>query len=143
MAEQKKVNNEGYNMLARVFQERMQTVSHTPEALDFGEILDDYSLQVNKFPIPVPNTDYFVCRSLTLGNTGGLLTTTQAGTGKHDHPPCAGLNASGHEKEGDHIHNVLIPEKMRWLQPGDHVLVAWIGSDPLVIDIILPATEVK
>ena len=94
---QNKANNEGVNMLARVMQERMQKISYTPEPLEFGEIQGDYSLLTNKFPIPIPKSDYLVCR---------LLMTD--------------------------------PNK---LIPGDHVLVAWIGSDPVVIDVIRTGKE--
>lgn len=142
MAAENKINNEGYNMLARAFQERMQVVSHTPEALDFGEIQEDYSLQLNQYPIPIPATGYFVCRQLTMGGAGEEMAKTKSGEGQHDHTACAALGAGGHQQEGTHIHTVIIPEKMRGLQPGDHVLAAWVGADPVVIDIILPATEV-
>ncbi len=32
--------------------------------------------------------------------------------------------------------------KFRWLQPGDRVLVAWVGDDACVVDLILPATAI-
>ena len=47
-------------MLARVMQERMKRVSSTEEPLDFGQIREDYSLLLNKFPIPIPRDQYFV-----------------------------------------------------------------------------------
>lgn len=47
------------------------------------------------------------------------------------------------DTEGAHIHAVLIPESMRKLKVGDRVLVAWVGNDPVVIDIILPATDLQ
>ena len=37
---------------------------------------------------------------------------------------------------------VLVPEKMRSIKAGDRVLVAWIGDDICIIDIILPGTAV-
>ena len=40
------------------------------------------------------------------------------------------------EDEGTHQHTVLIPEKMRSLQAGDRVLVAWVQNEAVVIDII-------
>ena len=41
-----------------------------------------------------------------------------------------------------HQHHVLIPEKMRSIKPGDRVLVAWVGDDAVVVDLVLPATAV-
>ena len=148
-----KENNEGYNQMARALQKRMLDVSKTLPVLDFGVIQGDYSLLTNKYPIPLPQTDYHVCRQLTLGTAGGHLTDTIAagnpGDGTHSHGSSGeqgghtgGSGAHVHTDEGPHVHDVLIPEKMRWIQPGDHVLVAWVGNDPVVIDIILPATEV-
>lgn len=60
-------------------------------------------------------------------------TTTSTKSSLHQHP----------NTEGAHIHAVLIPESMRTLKPGDKVLVAWVGNDPVVIDIILPATDLE
>lgn len=97
---QSKANNEGVNMLARVMQERMRKVSSTPDPVEFGEIQGDYSLMTNQFPIPIPRSDYFVGRQLT-----------------------------------------LLAEPLR-PKPGDHVIVVWIGADPVVVDVIVPATEV-
>lgn len=89
-----KANNEGFNMLARVMQERMKKVSETPNPLDFGEIQSDYSLLANQFPIPIPKNDYIVCKMALQ------------------------------------------------IKPGDHVIVAWVGSDPVIIDMIQTGKEV-
>lgn len=165
MSAKDRENNEGVNQLARVFQERMQGISSKPPDLEFGVIQDDYSLLTNKYPIPIPQTDYFVCRHLTYGDTEDVLTVTQSqgrsgpyehgidefghkglsgapADGTHDHPPCAAMGCTGQTQNGQHQHEVLIPERMRWIKPGDHVLVAWVDADPVVIDLILPATEV-
>ena len=165
MSAQDRANNEGVNKLARVMQNRMWKTSAQPPSLEFGVIQGDYSLLTNKYPIPIPQTDYHVCRHLTYGDTEDVLTVTQpkGGTGPynhkisefghkglsgapadgtHDHPPCSAPGCSGQMQNGQHQHEVLIPERMRWIKPGDHVLVAWVDADPVVIDIIVPATEV-
>ena len=146
MAKSEKTNNEGYNMLARAMQARMQRVGDTPPVLEFGVIQEDNSLLTNKFPKPIPQSDYFVCRQLTLGAKDDTLTTTKSGQGEHDHSDGShggheGGSGSHTHDGGKHEHDVLIPEKMRKLKPGDHVLVAWVDADPVVIDIILPAKE--
>lgn len=146
MSAQQRANNEGVNMLARVLQKQMSQTAETPPILDFGVIQGDYSLLTNNYPIPIPQTDYLVCRQLTLGKKDDVLTSTQVSgkpnDGKHTHPPCTAPGASGHIQDGGHVHDVLIPEKMRWLKPDDHVLVVWVGTDAVVVDIIYPATEV-
>lgn len=114
------MGNEGINKLAGVIQSRMKSMSDKPQMLDFGVIQSDMSLVTNQFPKPIPQTDYMVCRQLTLGATDSELTKTK----------------------GSGTKNVLVPEKMRSIKPGDRVLVAWVGDDACVVDIILPATDV-
>ena len=117
------MENEGVNKLARVMQKRMQEMCKQPLVLDFGEIQGDFSLITNTFPIPIPKTDYMVARQLTWGAVDTLLTETQT--------------------VGEHAHEILIPEKMRSIKAGDRVLVAWVGNDAVVVDIVVPATEVE
>lgn len=45
--------------------------------------------------------------------------------------------------ESNHVHQVLIPETMRWLHPGDRVLVCWVQNEAVVIDIVKRATAIK
>lgn len=117
--------DEGLNKLVRVLQGRISEDrnAYSDLVLDFGVIGSDYSLLTNTYPIAIPKTDYLVLRQLTLGNTGSVLTQTQ-------------------NTEAPHVHDVLIPEKMRWLKPGDRVLVAWVQHDAVVLDIIKPATDI-
>lgn len=170
------MGNEGINKLAGVLQNRIKTVTAKPAILDIGEIGGDMSLTTNQFPQPIPQTDYIVCRQLTLGPKDFLLTKTQdigkSHSGSHLHntinASCTeGGSVSGtvgqetgaapdppeypgrpvREKgedshDGEHQHHVLIPEKMRSIKPGDRVLVAWVGDDACIIDLILPGTAV-
>ena len=131
---------EGVNKLARVMQKRMQDISASPLVLDFGSIQGDYSLKTNTFPIPIPKKDYMVLRQLTLGKKDDVLTKTQY-EGKENDGTHGHVNAS--PGDSAHRHDVLIPEKMRQIKPGDRVLVAWVGNDAVVLDIVLPGTEVK
>lgn len=67
-------------------------------------------------------------------------------SGEHEHTIEGGnINENGshsHPAAGSHSHEVLLPEKMRSIQPGDRVLVAWVSNDAIILDIILPAKEV-
>lgn len=167
------MGNEGINKLAGVMQKRMKNLSDKPAVLDIGQIGSDMSLTTNQFPKPIPQTDYLVCRQLTLGATGNIMAKTQdigkPHSGSHQHkaldetdsmggkvtgtvgeetgpapdpPKPSQPTAGGDSSDGMHQHHVLIPEKMRSIKPGDRVLVAWVGDDPVVVDIILPGTEV-
>jgi hypothetical protein len=127
-------SNQGMNKLARIMQERMKKNQDANGALvlDFGTIQKDMSLKTNTFAIPIPQADYHVARQLTLGPTGSVLTNT--GTqGTH------GGHISG---SGAHSHTIVVPEKMRSIKPGDRVLVAWVQSEAVVIDVVLRGTQV-
>jgi len=164
--------NEGINRLARVLQGRMSDLDEKPPLLDFGEIQGDMSLLTNKFPLPIPQSDYVVCRSVQWGKVDDIFYQTQypgkdnsgkhmhgdngehphgasgghaqyTGNGIHSHPDSEGTH--NHPEDGremEHIHDMLIGPKFRWLEPGDRVLVAWAGDDACVIDIIYPATRI-
>lgn len=156
------MGSEGVNKLTEVLQNRMRGMSEQPQVLDFGVIQPDMSLLTNKFPVPIPQSDYMVCRQLTLGPTNDIFAKTQdmglPHSGSHLHkvngpvgeatgpapdPPIPSVKSAGEDSsDGLHQHHVLIPEKMRHIEPGDRVLVAWVGDDACVIDLILPATEV-
>lgn len=107
-------SHQGINQLAGVLQGRSKAVSEKAPVIDVGEIQGDMSLLTNKFPLPVPQSDYMVCRSVTWG------------------------------KVGDMVDHILVGDSLRWLKAGDRVLVAWIDeNDPCVIDVIYPATVIS
>lgn len=128
MADEKTVNhdNKGVNKLAQVFQGRIQGLQDTNmQVLDFGTVQPNMSLVTDKFPLPIPANDYMVCRSVTWGKDGDVFAQTQSGGA------------------AEYIHDIPINEKVRSLMPGDRVLVAWVGDDACVIDLILPAAKVN
>ena len=116
----------GTSRLAAVLSQRIKRENESPLVLDFGEIQGNGSLMTNTFPVPIPKGDYSVCRQLTLGAKDDKLTVTARDDEHNEH-------VSG---EGIHTHEVLIPEKMRSMKPGDRVLVAWVHSEAVVVDII-------
>lgn len=105
----------GTAKLASVLCQRIKKENETPLILDFGEIQANGSLMTNTFPIPIHKGDYSVCRQLTLGDTGEVLTSTN---------------------EIQPEHEITIPEKMRSIEAGDRVLVAWVQNEAVVVDII-------
>ena len=114
--------NAGTNKLANVLCERMKREGENPLCLDFGEIQSNGSLVTNTFPVAVPKGQYSVCR-----HVGGL--SFEISGGGHE----------GHEEQtldhntGSHVHMVKPPE----VKPGDRVLVAWVQSEAVVIDVIV------
>lgn len=116
----------GANKLTAALASMIDKKGDKPFVLDFGIILGDYSLKTNTFPIPIPQSDYSVCRAITY-DPGVPLTQTYC-DGAHGHPD-AGF-------AGSHVHNVRLPEKMYWIRPGDKVLVAWVQDEACVVDIV-------
>lgn len=121
-----KRGNPGANKLTAALAGMIDKKGDKPLVLDFGIILGDYSLKTNTFPIPIPKSDYSVCRAITY-DPGVPLTQTYC-DGAHGHPD-AGF-------AGSHVHNVRLPEKMYWIRPGDKVLVAWVQDEACVVDIV-------
>ena len=107
--------------LAGVLSDRMKRENESPLTLDFGEIQPNLSLKTNSFPVEIPKGDYSVCRLV-----GGLSYTINGG------------GHSGHENQtpkvntGAHSHTAAPPQ----IKAGDRVLVAWIQSEAVVIDVV-------
>ncbi len=160
--------NDGINSLGIVIKNEIVKGNEKPLVLDFGLIEDDYSLRTNTFPVSIPISDYSICRSISYNPKKPLTMTWWEGEapyvegwqdedwsdegwqgGKIDlHNPPAEPVPHKHGPKGEsevdcgkHYHDVYLPEKMRWIKPGDRVLVAWIGVDAVVIDIIMNAEE--
>mgnify|MGYP005747690387 CR=1 FL=1 len=116
----------GVSELAAVLHRRMnrETEAVAATVLDFGSIDEGWNLTTNLFPVKLPRSEYQICRSLALGKEGEELAPVE-----NDEAP---ETASG---------KIKVPARMRSLKPGDRVLVAWVGCEAVVVDIILPATE--
>lgn len=111
-------SNAGINRLANVMTERMKRENESPLYIDFGEIQANMSLTTNTFPVPIPKGQYSVCR-----HVGGLSFETYKG----EHNGHLGSNT------GKHKHIIEPPT----IKPGDRVLVAWVQSEAVVIDIVV------
>lgn len=107
----------GTAKLAGVLSERMKKENESPLALDFGEIQSNGSLKTNTFPVPIPKGDYTICRTVA-----GLTLSTSSQSWLNKAPSGVPL----------HSHSVEVPA----VKPGDRVLVAWIQSEAVVIDVI-------
>ncbi|WP_339622381.1 hypothetical protein [Eubacterium sp.] len=113
--------NEGYAQLAKVLQNRVASAivdSDANMAIDFGAIQADGSLTTNSLPTPIPSGSYLICGNLLSVSCGGGTSTIQG-----------------------HSHSVSVDTPQR-IKRGTRVLVVWVGNDPVVIDVIHPASEV-
>ena len=109
---------------------------------ELGIINGDGSLSVSSLSNPIPKGEYMVSLHLKTANTGGELTKT-ATDGTHSHGPSGshsqyqGDGTHSHTNEGPHSHVVLVSGTIRGVQPGDRVLVLWVGTEPVVVDIVV------
>lgn len=85
---------------------------NTSIVAELGSISSNLSLRVASLKNSIPKGQYMISRSLTIGDDGEKLTETDSGM------------------------EVIIPETMRSVKAGDRVLVIWVGSEPIVIDIV-------
>lgn len=106
--------NPGISRLAKTISDRSKMLADDANetVLDFGKIQSDWSLLTNTFPKKIPKGSYSVLKHIT-----GVSLTTGSTEG--------------------HRHSVTLPK----LQKGDHVLVAWVSTTPVVIDIITSSSK--
>lgn len=160
-------NSPGMSKLAGVIKDIAKGEKESSLLIDFGVIQEDGSLLTNTYPIPIPATDYLVCRGVALPNREVVNTSTTTATNKsHSHKvesvEATGMtgSAQGHThsasvsipemqtasatvRQNGHDHEVDIARpSQRKLAVGDRVLVAWVQNDAVVIDIILTADSV-
>lgn len=79
--------------------------------IELGGIGPDGSLSTDSLRSPIPKGEYLVSLALA----------------------CSGYTETGGGLDGPHRHSV---PALRGLRPGDRVLVAWAGHDPVVVAII-------
>lgn len=116
-----------------------------PTILELGVINSNMSLTVDSIGTPIPQADYLVDLRLTHATYytyNELYDTDMAPTrdyhkhyngehGGHD----GGDGSHSHTTDGLHDHRV--PSVFRKLKPGDRVLVAWAGFQPVIICIVV------
>lgn len=82
--------------------------------LELGTIVGNYALSVQSLGNNIPKGEYMVGLHLTIGS---LALKTKS--------------------EDEHTHAFTLPSQLRGLQVGDRVLVAWVGTEPVVVDIVV------
>lgn len=116
-------NSPGMSRLAGVIKGIAKGEQNTALTLDLGVIQADKSLLTDTYPIPIPRSDYLVCRGLKKRTAS--FNTSSVSVGDH----------------GSHNHSGSVTTDEA-LAVGDRVLVAWVQDDAVVIDVILDASEV-
>ena len=147
-------NSPGISRLAAVFEDMAKKSNTGSPVFDFGTIQKDGSLLTNRFPIPIPKSDYLVLRCAGLPNSetartsghshdlsSGSVSVSIGSGGDPSHSHGASASISGNSKGSTDTVNIARPSQAH-IKSGDRVLVAWVDNDAVVLDKILSATDV-
>ncbi len=115
-----------------------------PTTIELGTIGNNLYLTTDSIKTPIAADQYMVAINLTHENyfTYNELNSSAAAPHHHEggtHGQCCG---SGYHTHDDGLHDHRLPSVFRRLQPGDRVLVAWCGNQPVVISIVVSGTAV-
>ena len=120
--------------------------ANTPTVLELGIVNGDLSLTVDSLANNIPKGSYMVSLSLT-HDTYFTYNELNSSTkkphvhayGEHEGHE-SGTGEHIHDKDGLHDHRA--PSVFRNLEPGDRVLIAWVGHEPIVISIVVSSLTV-
>ena len=115
-----------------------------PTTLELGIINGNLSLTVDSIANPIPQGDYMVPLHLTHENYYSYNEMNSSRKAPHHHAggEHAQVGGSGYHTHDDGLHDHRVPSVFRRLKPGDRVLVAWIGFEPVIIDIVVAGTTI-
>lgn len=132
--------------LGNVLDGRMKRTSGAAVSVsvELGTINSDMSLTVDSIPAQIPPSEYMISIQLSHENYYSYNELNSSAGAPHHHA------GGGHAQEGgpgththdDGLHDHRVPSVFRRLQPGDRVLVAWVGFEPIIIDIVVAGTTV-
>lgn len=106
-----------------------------PVSIELGTINGDLSLTVDSIPAKIPPAEYMISLQLSHENYYSYNEMNSSAGAPHRH------TGDGHT-HNDGLHDHRVPSVFRRLQPGDRVLVAWVGFEPIIIDIVVAGTTV-
>lgn len=116
-----------------------------PTTLELGTINGNLSLTVDSIGTPIPQADYMVDLRLTHDTYYSYTEMNSSRNAPHHH---AGGTHGGHDggsgshTHDDGLHDHRVPSVFRKLEPGDRVLVAWIGYQPVIVAIVVAGTTI-
>ena len=121
-----------------------------PTTLELGIINDNLSLTVDSIANPIPQEDYMVSLHLTHETyyTYNELYDTDMAPSRDFHKHYNGEHGGHEAGDGSHshttdgLHDHRVPSVFRRLKPGDRVIVAWVGYEPVIVDIVVAGTTI-
>lgn len=118
---------------ATLLSDRMKQTSAAAvtTAVELATVNSSLAITPDSLGIPIPKGEYRVNIMLTGAAYTGSSTHTHDGGahGGHD-------GGSGTHTHSGGSHNHAMPANYRGLQPGDRVVIAWCGREPVVLCIV-------
>lgn len=132
--------------LGNVLSDRMKRTasSAVPTTLELGVINANLSLTTDSLKTPIPKGDYMVSLALTHKNyyTYNELNSSAKAPHHHEGGTHEQFQGTGYHSHDDGLHDHRVPSVFRQLEPKDRVLVAWIGNEPVVVDIVVSSNTI-
>lgn len=123
---------EGYNTkrLAQVLADRMKATSNAAvrTTIELGTYNADRSITPDSLRMRIPKGQYMINFMLT-DDTYTTSETISISGGEHTQKEGSGY----HEHNNVGRHNHRLPAKLLPLVAGDRILIAWCGTEPVVI----------
>ena len=108
-----------------------------PTTIELGTIGSNLSLTTDSIPTPIPKGDYMINLTLTSNTYNTSSETHSHSGGSHSHSGSDHSHSGGSHSHDGGAHSHELPSVFRALKQGDRVLVAWCGSEPVVVAIVV------
>lgn len=132
--------------LGNVFAGQMQKAANSavPTTLELGRINSDMSLTTDTLRGKISPKDYMIDLQLTHDTyyTYNELNSSANAAHHHEGGEHSQMSGNGHHTHDDGLHDHRVPSVFRRIKPGDRVLVAWVGHEPIVIAIVVSGDTV-
>lgn len=125
------MNSSNIERFGTVMSNRMKQTSHAaiPTTIELATVNSNLSITPDSLGAPIPKGEYMVNLMLT----GSMMTSET----EHTHSGGAHAQEGGpgtHSHSGGK-HNHALPSSHRNIKPGDRVVIAWCGNEPVVLAI--------
>lgn len=130
-------------ILASRMNSTARAVSGVP--LELGTINGDMSLKVDSLNGNISPNEYLVVLHLTHENYFTYNELNSSSKAPHVHAGGTHSQEIGsgyHTHSSDGLHDHRLPSVFRGLKPGDRVLVAWAGVEPVIVEIVVEGTTI-
>jgi hypothetical protein len=125
------MNSSNIERFGTVMANRMKQTSNAaiPTTIELATVNSNMSITPDSLGAPIPKGEYMVNLMLTGSKITSKTEHSHSG-GAHEQEVGSGVHS---HTGGEHDHG--LPETLRNIQPGDRVVIAWCGNEPVVIAI--------